>query len=54
MNLKSCNLIFWIFIHLSVCHCKKEEEDLVEEEQLKETEEEVDLVVAAIYKVGTL
>ena len=55
MNLKSCHLLCWLFICLSICQCNKEDEDAVEEEKLRVTEEEdVELVVAAIYKVANL
>ena len=48
MNLKSWHFLCLLFICLSVCQCNKEEEG-----DLKGTEEEEELVVAAIYKVAT-
>ena len=56
MNWKYWHLLcLQLFICLNICQCntqEEEQEDLIEQEKLKDVEQEKELVVAAIYKVA--
>ena len=58
MDSKSWLLLCLLFICQNVCQCNKQEEEqeehLMEQKKLKGADQEKELVVAAIYKVGAL